>query len=47
MNKSDFKELLSEDKSVNKYLSIHQIESLFDINKHTKNISYIFDRVFK
>ena len=46
-NKSDFKELLSEDKSVNKYLSIHQIESLFDIKKHTKNISYIFDRVFK
>ena len=46
-NKSDFKELLSKDKSVNKYLSIHQIESLFDINKHTKNISYIFDRVFK
>ena len=46
-NKSDFKELLSLDKNVSKHLSAEQIESLFDINKHTKNISYIFDRVFK
>ena len=46
-NKSDFKELLSLDKNVNKYLNADQIELLFDINKHTKNISYIFDRVFK
>jgi adenylosuccinate lyase len=46
-NKSDFKELLSSDKNVSKHLSAEQIESLFDITKHTKNISYIFDRVFK
>ena len=46
-NKSDFKELLSLDENVNKYLNTDQIELLFDINKHTKNISYIFDRVFK
>ena len=45
--KLNFKNLLLEDKNVNKYLNTDQIESLFDISKHTKNISYIFNRVFK
>ena len=46
-NKLDFKNLLVKDKNVSKYLNVDQIESLFDISKHTKNISYIFNRVFK
>lgn len=45
-NKSDFKELLINDKDVKKYLNINEIEKLFDIKKHTKNVPYIFDRVF-
>ena len=46
-NKSDFKELLVNDKNVNKYLNKNEIEALFDLKKHTKNIPYIFSKVFK
>jgi len=45
--KLDFKNLLLKNKNISKYLNTDQIESLFDISKHTKNISYIFNRVFK
>ena len=45
-NKTDFKTLLINDKNVSKYLSKNEIDVLFDLNKHTKNIPYIFDKVF-
>jgi adenylosuccinate lyase len=45
-NKSDFKELLINDKRVNKYINKKKIEALFDIKIHTKNVPYIFDKVF-
>ena len=28
-------------------LSKNEIDTLFDLKKHTKNIPYIFDKVFK
>ena len=46
-NKTDFKTLLINDENVSKYLSKNEIDVLFDLNKHTKNIPYIFDKVFK
>ena len=46
-NNSDFRNLLINDSDVKKYLSKKNIENLFDISNHTKNIKYIFDRVFK
>jgi adenylosuccinate lyase len=46
-NRSDFKDLLINDKNVNKYLNKNDIEVLFDLKKHTKNIPYIFNKVFK
>jgi adenylosuccinate lyase len=45
-NKSDFKELLINDKNVKKYLNIKEIEGLFDIKIHIKNVPYIFNKVF-
>jgi len=45
-NKEDFKTLLIQDNEVKKYLNSKQIEKLFNINKHIKNVSYIFNRVF-
>ena len=46
-NKEDFKTLLIQDNEVKKYLNSKQIEELFNINKYIKNVSYIFNRVFK
>ena len=46
-NKTDFKTLLINDKNVSKYLNKNEIDTLFDLKKHTKNIPYIFDKVFK
>jgi adenylosuccinate lyase len=45
-NKSDFKELLINDKKVKKYLNVKEIEGLFDIKIHIKNVPYIFNKVF-
>ncbi len=46
-NNEDFYTNLSKDKLINKYLSAKELEKLFDLNYHTKNINYIFSRIFK
>jgi len=42
----DFKELLSRDEEIRRYLSQEEIETLFDVNYHLKHVGAIFDRVF-
>lgn len=42
----DFLELLKADKEVTKALSDKQIEALFNLDYHTKNVDAIFARVF-
>ena len=44
--KGKFKELLLENKKVSETLSKEQVESIFDLKKQLKNISYIYKRVF-
>ena len=46
-NNEDFYTNLSKDKLIKKYLSTKELEKLFDINYHTKNINFIFSRIFK
>jgi adenylosuccinate lyase len=46
-NNEDFYTNLSKDKLINKHLSTKELEKLFDLNYHTKNINYIFSRIFK
>jgi len=46
-NNEDFYINLSKDKLIKKYLSAKELEKLFDLNYHTKNINYIFSRIFK
>ena len=46
-NNEDFYTNLSKDKLIKKYLSTKELEKLFDINYHTKNVNHIFSRVFK
>lgn len=41
---ADFKKLLLEDKEIGRYLSPEEIESLFDLDYHTRNIDYLFKR---
>ncbi len=43
----DFKTLLMQNSEVSSRLSKEKIESLFDITYHTKNVDYIFEKVFK
>ncbi|WP_457680712.1 adenylosuccinate lyase [Thermovibrio sp.] len=42
----EFKELLKRDDRVRKVLSEEEIEEIFDLSYHTKNVDYIFNRVF-
>ena len=42
----DFKELLQNDSDVSKKLSEKELNEIFDLNYHLKNIDYIFKRVF-
>lgn len=42
-----FMQLLLTDKEVRNYLSEDEIKSLFDLNYYTRNIEYIYKRVFK
>jgi len=44
--KGKFKELLLKNKKVSETLSKEQVESIFDLKKQLKNISYIYKRVF-
>ena len=45
--KEDFYTNLSKDKLIKKYLTTRELEQLFDLNYHTKNVNHIFSRVFK
>jgi adenylosuccinate lyase len=42
----DFQQLLNSDDEINKYLTRDEITILFDLNYHTKNVDYIFKKVF-
>lgn len=42
----DFLDLLKADKEVCKALTVEQIEALFNLDYHTKNVDVIFNRVF-
>ncbi len=42
-----FKELLLSDNDINSFLSKSEIEEIFDINYHYKNLNSIFKKVFK
>ena len=45
--KRPFRELLKQDKLITKFLSAKEIDSLFDMKFYTKNVGYIYKRVFK
>lgn len=41
----DFKQKLSEDKQVQKYLASTELDDLFDISKHLKHVDYVFKKL--
>lgn len=43
----NFKDLLKKDILIKKYLSVVEIDSLFNLSYYLKNVNYIFKRVFK
>lgn len=45
--KKNFKEVLKKDILIKKYLSFKEIDMLFDLSYYSKNVNYIFKRVFK
>ena len=45
--KEDFYTNLSKDKLIKKYLTTKELDQLFNLQYHTKNVNYIFSRVFK
>ena len=45
--KEDFYTNLSNDKLIKKYLTIKELDHLFNLKYHTKNVNFIFSRVFK
>ena len=46
-SRKPFKDLLKQEGLITKYLSAKEIDSLFDLKFYTKNVNYIFRRVFK
>ncbi|MDH5750721.1 MAG: adenylosuccinate lyase, partial [Rhodospirillales bacterium] len=44
---ASFLDLLKADSDVTKHLNADQLNKLFDMNYHTKNVNAIFERVFK
>ena len=46
-SRKPFKEQLQKDKLIKKYISPEELDKLFDIKFYTKNVTYIFKRVFK
>ena len=42
----DFNKLLKADKEIRKALSAAEIDECFSLEYHTKNVNYIFKRVF-
>jgi adenylosuccinate lyase len=45
--KTPYKDLLKQDKVITSYLSMKEIDKLFDMKFYTKNVGYIYKRVFK
>ncbi len=45
--KTPYKDLLKKDRVITKYLSMKEIDKLFDMKFYTKNVGYIYKRVFK
>jgi adenylosuccinate lyase len=45
--KTPFKDLLKQDKVITRCLSMKEIDKLFDMKFYTKNVDYIFKRVFR
>jgi len=45
--KEDFYTNLSKDKLIKKHLTRKELDQLFNLKYHTKNVNYIFSRVFK
>jgi len=45
--KREFKEIIKNDKEIKQYLSSNEITKLFNLSYYTKNVNYIFRRVFK
>ena len=45
--KVPYKDLLKKDKVISKYLSDKEFDKLFDMKFYTKNVDYIYKRVFK
>jgi len=39
--------LLLKDEEVRKYLTEDEIKSIFDLNYYTRNLDYIYERVFR
>jgi adenylosuccinate lyase len=44
--KVPYKDLLKKDKIITKYLSAKEIDKLFDMKFYTKNVDFIYKRVF-
>jgi adenylosuccinate lyase len=44
--RKDFKEVLGKDPVIKKYLSMKELRNIFDLRHYTKNVQYIFKRVF-
>jgi adenylosuccinate lyase len=44
--KTPFKDLLKQDTVITRYLSMKEIDKLFDMKFYTKNVDFIFKRVF-
>ncbi len=45
--REDFKEVLWKDPMTRKYLSMKELQNIFDLKHYTKNVQHIFNRVFK
>ncbi len=46
-SKREFKEIIKNDKEIKQYLSSNEITKLFNLSYYTKNVNFIFRRVFK
>jgi adenylosuccinate lyase len=44
--KTPFKDLLKKDNVITRYLSAKEIDKLFDMKFYTKNVDFIYKRVF-
>lgn len=42
----DFKEIVLRDPEISRHLTANQIEQVFDLKQHLRNVDYIFKRVF-